>query len=110
MPSSTPSQDTPIRSWIYKNLATVLLTVTLGLSSLVWQQVVRSMETMSTDIRALTKKIDEVVRNQATQRQIIESNRSDIREIEKRLRGHDDNWREQWRSESKSSSSSPNSQ
>lgn len=110
MPSSTPSQDTPIRTWIYRNIATVLLTVTLGLSSIVWQQVVRSIETMSTDIRDLTEKIDEVVRNQATQRQIIEGNQSDIREMQKHLQAHDNNWQKEWRSESKSSSSNPNNQ
>lgn len=96
-----------MKKWVYQNIATILLTVTIGLSSFVWQDLVTSMEKMRTDIRALTAKINEVVENQASQREIIDGNRQDIRDIEKRLRGLDRNWREQWRDNSKPQNGNP---
>lgn len=95
LPAPIPSH--PLKSWLYRNVATVLLTVTIALSSLVWQDLVVSMENMREDIRALTSKINTVVENQVSYGERIDNNRQDIRDIEKRLREFDDNWREQWK-------------
>lgn len=103
--SDSDLPKSPMKAWLYQNIATVLLTVTIALSSLVWQDLVVSMENMRTDIRALTSKINRVVENQASYGERIEANRQDIRDIEKRLRKLDSNWREQWQSNASDESS-----
>jgi DNA repair ATPase RecN len=106
--SDVSSFNGPVKTWLYQNIATVLLTFTIALSSLVWQDLVVSMENMRTDIRDLTSKINRVVENQASYGERIEANRQDIRDIEKRLRKLDSNWREQWQSNASDKSSPPN--
>ena len=86
-----------LKDWLYRNVATVLLTVTIALSSIIWGQLVSTMEQMSADIRELTAKINELVVNQATQKRTIEDNSHDIQELEKTLKRNQKRWESQWR-------------
>jgi uncharacterized protein YoxC len=85
-----------LKDWIYRNLATVLRTVTIALSSIIWGQLVSTMEGMSKDIRELTAKINELVVNQATQRRTIKNNARNIRDLRETMSQHEQRWREQW--------------
>lgn len=93
---TAPNSD-DVKHWLYQNIATILLTVTIGLSSFVWHDLVDTMQRMRTDIRALTSKINEVVTNQASQKEIIKNNREDIREMQDRLDENQQKWEDQWR-------------
>ena len=79
------------------NIATLLLTLTIALSSVIWQNLVTSMENMRGDVRDLTKKINELVVNQTSQKEQIASNAEDIIEIKSRLRQLGNNWKRQWK-------------
>ena len=93
----TDASKTELKSWISRNIATVLLTITIALSSLVWSDLVGTMEKMRVDIQELTGKINEVVVNQARQENTIQDNRSDIKDIKRRLNKQQGNWERQWR-------------
>lgn len=98
MSLDSEDSDMPdLRSWVYRNAATLMLTLVIGLSSIVWQRVATSLDEMRSDIRNLTEKLGEVVSNQNVQREMIDRNASDIQEMNQKLREHSNNWKERWK-------------